>query len=66
MTNAEIKELLDWFFPRKIKTRVLRLGERLRNYCCNDQSLFQKNAELKGLEAGNRCFILAPPLSQQR
>ena len=41
MTNAEIKELLDWFFPRKIKTRVLRLGERLRNYCCNDQSLFQ-------------------------
>ena len=58
MTNAEIKELLDWFLPRKIKTRVLRLGERLRNYCCNDQSLFQKNAELKGLEAGNRCFIL--------
>ena len=66
MTNAEIKELLDWFLPRKIKTRVLRLGERLRNYCCNDQSLFQKNAELKGLEAGNRCFILGTGASTNR
>ena len=66
MTNAEIKELLDWFLPRKIKTRVLRLGERLRNYCCNDQSLFQKNAELKGLEAGNRCFILGTGASTNK
>ena len=61
MTNTEIKELLDWFLPRKIKTRVLRLGERLRNYCCNDQSLFQKNTELKGLEAPSVRILVRPP-----
>lgn len=66
MTNAEIKDLLDWFLPQKIKSHLIRLGERLRNYYKNDQTLFKKNSELQGLETGNRCFILGTGASTNK
>jgi len=58
MTNAQIKDLLDWFIPKKVKTLLLKYGERAQNYFRNDQSLFKKNIALKNIEENQRCFIL--------
>jgi len=58
MTNEQIKNILDWVFPKKIKSYLLKMGERLRNFYQNDQNLFKKNIELNDIENGHRCFIL--------
>ena len=42
MTNEQIKDILDWIFPKKIKSFFLKMSERLRNHYQTDQNVFKK------------------------